>query len=179
MPGANDNASAVAVMLGVAEALSRSPVKPRRSILFLFFGAEEQAVAGSKYYLEHPVFPLEKTIGLINMDGVGCGDRLNALAAKNYPRFWAFIKRANDAFVHREIRDYKFANLARPRLDAARFLWKGVPSISFSASGAPSYYHVTKDDVETITPEILEDLAQILFMAVVDMANQDSLNFRR
>ncbi|MFC2165985.1 M28 family peptidase, partial [Acidobacteriota bacterium] len=178
MPGANDNASAVAVILGLAEALTKSPVKPKRTIMFNCFGAEEQAVAGAQYYVEHPLFPLEKTIGLINMDGVGCGDKLSALAAKNYPKFWAFIDEANTKYVHREINPVYFANNARPRLDAARFMWKGVPSISFGANGAPSFYHITKDDITTITPEIMEDLTQILFLAVLDMANQDELNFR-
>lgn len=179
MPGANDNASAVSVMLGIAEAMAGCPIKPRRSVMFLFFGAEEQGVVGSKYYLEYPVVPMEKTMAFINMDGVGCGDKLRALAAKNYPAFWEFIHRANQKYIHRVINPYYFANIARPRLDAARFMWKGIPTISFGASGAPSYYHVTKDNIDTITPEILEDLAQLLFVAVLDMANEDSIDFRK
>lgn len=178
MPGANDNASAVSVILGLARALSKSAIPPRRSILFICFGAEEQAVAGSKYYLEHPVVPLEKTVAFINMDGVGCGDKINALAAENYPEFWTYIKEANDRFIHREIFPRYFANNARPRLDAARFMWEGVPTISFSVRGAPSYYHITKDNIDTITPEILEDMTQLLFVAILDMANEDALDFR-
>ncbi len=179
MPGANDNASAVAVIMGIAEAMTQCPVKPRRSVMFLCFGAEEQGVVGSEYYCDHPIVPLNKTVGLINMDGVGCGDRLSALAARNYPEFWEFINKANEKYIHREIRTSYFANNARPRLDAARFMWKGVPTLSFGASGSRSYYHITKDDIDTITPEILEDLAQLLFVAVLDMANQDSLDFRK
>jgi len=178
MPGANDNASAIAVILGLAEAMSKSAIQPRRSIMFNCFGAEEQAVAGSKYYMEHPVVPLEKTIAFINMDGVGCGDTISALAAQNYPEFWEYIKKANDRYIHREIIPRYFANNARPRLDAARFMWKGVPTISFAVGGAPSFYHITKDDIDTITPEILEDMAQLLFVAVLDLANQDALDFR-
>jgi len=179
MPGANDNASAIAVILGVAEALARSPVKPKRSIMFNCFGAEEQAVAGSEYYVNHPLFPLEKTVALINMDGVGCGDRISALAAKNFPAFWTYFDKANARYIHREVDPLYFANIARPRLDAARFLWKGVPAISFSVEGAPTFYHVTKDDISTITPEILEDMAQLLFLAVLDIANEEELNFRK
>lgn len=179
MPGANDNASAVSVILGLAEALSQSEVKLRRSVMFLCFGAEEQGVVGSKYYLGHPVFPLEKTMAFINMDGVGCGDKLRAIAAENYPDFWQFVKQANQKYIHREVSPSYFANLARPRLDAARFMWHDVPTLSFSAYGAKSYYHTTKDDIGTITPEIMEDLAQLLFISVVDMANQDSLDFRK
>jgi hypothetical protein len=179
IPGANDNASGVAVVLGVAEALAKSPVELKRSVLFILFGSEEQGVVGSQYYCQHPIFPLEKTVAFINMDGVGCGDKLSALAADNYPEFWAFFREANEHYVHREIRARYFANLARPRLDAARFLWKGVPTISWSAFGAPSYYHNPKDDIDTITPEIMEDLAQILFLGVVKMANADQIDFRK
>ncbi|MCK4431731.1 MAG: M28 family peptidase [Candidatus Aminicenantes bacterium] len=179
MPGANDNASSVSVILGIAEALANSPVKLRRSVMFLCFGAEEQGIVGSKSYLENPFFPLEKTAAFINMDGVGCGDKLSVAAAKNYPEFWEFIRKANEKYIHRIINPRYFANIARPRLDAARFMWKGVPTISFSAYGSRSYYHLPKDNIGTITPEILEDLAQLLFLAVLDMANQDSLDFRK
>jgi hypothetical protein len=179
MPGANDNASAVSVMMGMAEAFHNCDIKPRRSILFLAFGAEEQGVAGSDYYCENPIFPLEKTVGLINMDGVGCGDRINALAAENFPEFWQFIDKANKNYIHRIVRTSSFSNIARPRLDAARFMWKDVPTISFSVSGARSYYHNPLDNIDIITPEILEDMAQLLFLGVLDMANQDSLDFRK
>jgi hypothetical protein len=179
MPGANDNASAVAVMMGIAKAIHDCPIKPRRSVLFIGFGAEEQGVVGSRYYCDHPVVPLEKTIGFVNMDGVGCGDKVSALAAENFPEFWKFIKKANEKYIHRLVRSSYFSNIARPRLDAARFMWKGVPTISFGVYGSRSYYHITKDDIDTITPEILEDMAQLIFAAVLDMANQDSLDFRK
>ncbi len=179
MPGANDNASAVAVIMGIAEAMSECDIKPRRSVMFNLFGAEEQGVVGSEYYCDNPIIPLEKTVGLINMDGVGCGDRIRASAGENYPAFWEFIKKANEKYIHRVVRPSYFANIARPRLDAARFMWKGVPTLSFGVSGSRSFYHITKDDVDTITPEILEDMAQLIFAAVLDMANQDSVDFRK
>jgi len=160
MPGANDNASGVAVVLGVAEALAKYHLRPRRSVMFLLFGAEEQGVRGSKYYLEHPTVPLEKTKAFINLDGVGCGHKITVLSAKNYPSFWKFLDEANKKYVHRLVYPQYFANIARPRLDAAHFLWKGVPSLSFGVYGAPSFYHVPSDDIETITPEIMEDLAK-------------------
>ncbi|MCX7974977.1 MAG: M28 family peptidase [Candidatus Aminicenantes bacterium] len=179
MPGANDNASGVAVILGVAEVMAKWQIKPGRSIMFLLFGSEEQGVYGSEYYLEHPVWPLEKTVCFLNLDGVGCGDRISVLSGKNFPALWAFIERANNRYIHRIVNPQAFANLARPRLDAARFLWKGIPSLSFSVSGAPSFYHLTKDSLDTITPEILEDLAQLLFLAILDMADEPFLNFKK
>lgn len=178
MPGADDNASAVAVILGLAQALSKSPVKPRRTILFNCFGAEEQGVVGSQFYVENPLFPLDKTVCLINMDSVGAGDKLSALAAENYPDLWSYIEKANAKYIHRVITPQHFHNLGRPRLDAARFMWAGVPTISFGSFGTTSYYHNTKDNLEIITPEIMQDLAQLLFLSVLDMINQDYLDFR-
>jgi hypothetical protein len=173
MPGANDNASGVAVVMGVAEAISKMSFKPKRTVVFAFFGAEEQAVKGSEYYLEHPAFPKEKTYAFLNLDGVGRGKKIRALAGKNYPELFSSIDKANQRYVHRVIEPTEFHNLARPRLDAAHFMWANIPAVSFSAFDAEELpvatYHKTYDSPEIITPEIMEDLAQVLFVAVMGM----------
>ena len=184
MPGANDNATAVAVTLGVAEAMSQCRVKPKRSVLFLFFGAEEQGVVGSEFYVNHPVFPLEETAAFINMEGPGIGDKVSVLAGKNFPDFYAFLEKANSRYIHRLMEASFFANIARPRQDTARFMWKGVPSITVGAEESvpverPSSYHNTRDNLEAITPEIMEDIAQLLFAAIMDMSDEPVLNFRK
>lgn len=178
MPGANDNASGVAVMLGIAEVLAKSQIKPRRSLLFIGFGSEEQGLLGSQNYIKHPAFPLKKTVCFINMDMVGCGDKLRALAADNFPEIWKFISRANEETVQKHIETSYFANLGRPKLDAAIFLSKRVPSISFSAFGAPTYPHSTKDTAATITPGIMNDLARILSWSILNMANTSKKFFK-
>ncbi|MCX8159611.1 MAG: M28 family peptidase [Candidatus Saccharicenans sp.] len=173
MPGANDNASAVAVMLGLAEAISRCEIKPKRTVLLAFFGAEEQGVKGSEYYLQNPVFPVEKTVALINMDGVGSGDRIFALAGKNFPWLYGPFEKASAGYLHREIGTNYWSNLTRPRLDAARFMDKNIPSLSFSTSGLvvpyPTY-HNTRDDINLINPEMLEDMTRLMFLAVMELA---------
>ncbi len=126
MPEANDNASGVAVALGVAEALASLPEKLKRSVIFNCFGAEEQGVVGSQYYLDHPKFPLEKTVCLINMDAVGWGDKLTALAGENFSPLWKFFQNSNEKYIHRIIKTPYFSNIARPRLYATRFLEQGI-----------------------------------------------------
>jgi hypothetical protein len=174
MPGANDNASGVSVALGVAAAIKNSGLKPRRSIIFIFFGAEEQGVKGSEYYLQHPFVPREKIVGIFNLDSVGRGKQVEARAGKNYPGLWKFIADANQRYIHRVIVPKYFHNLARPRVDAAHFMWAGVPTISFSTDGAEplpyEYYHRTTDRPEILTPEIMEDLAQLLFIVLMEIA---------
>lgn len=171
MPGANDNASGIAVILEVIKALARIDIPLKRSVLFIAFGAEEQAITGSKVYLDNPAFPIENSICLLNLDGVGNGNKLTAIAGENYPEIWDLVNRVNTKYVHRSLRPTNFPNLARPRLDAARFMWAGIPSLSFSAYGTKSVYHVPQDDISLITPEIMEDLAQILFLTVIELAN--------
>ena len=70
--GAVDNASGVACVLGIAEALSKLPAneRPRRSSLFLFPTAEEQGLLGAEWYCKHPLVPLSKTAGNVNLDSV-------------------------------------------------------------------------------------------------------------
>lgn len=68
--GADDNASGVSAMLELAREFKKSKMN-RRTLIFIAFGAEEEGLLGSKYYVNNPLFPLEKTIAMINMDMVG------------------------------------------------------------------------------------------------------------
>jgi Zn-dependent M28 family amino/carboxypeptidase len=68
--GALDNASATAGLLELAKAFKRSKHPPERSIIFLAVTAEEQGLWGSAYYAQNPIYPLNKTLANINMDGL-------------------------------------------------------------------------------------------------------------
>jgi Zn-dependent M28 family amino/carboxypeptidase len=68
--GAYDNASGVALVMGIAKALKAMPEAPRRSILIALVGAEEQGLLGSKYYAENPTFRPGKIAANINYDTV-------------------------------------------------------------------------------------------------------------
>jgi Zn-dependent M28 family amino/carboxypeptidase len=68
--GAMDNASGTAALMEIARAYTALPQAPRRSVLFLGLTAEEQGLLGSAYYAVNPLFPLENTVGGLNMDGM-------------------------------------------------------------------------------------------------------------
>ena len=68
--GAVDNATGVAAIIEIAEAMRKSPTPPKRSVLFLAVTLEESGLLGSKYYVAHPVIPLDKTVGAINLDAL-------------------------------------------------------------------------------------------------------------
>ena len=68
--GALDNASGTAGLLELAEAFTKLKPPPQRSVLFLAVTAEEKGLLGAKYYVEHPLYPLERTLANLNMDGI-------------------------------------------------------------------------------------------------------------
>jgi Zn-dependent M28 family amino/carboxypeptidase len=73
--GAYDNATGIAGLLELGRAFSSLESKPRRSLLFLAVTAEEQGLLGSRYYAENPLYPPEKTVAAINMDGLNVWGR--------------------------------------------------------------------------------------------------------
>jgi len=77
--GALDNASGTALVLEMARAFKSLRTPPKRTMLFLMVTAEEQGLLGSQYYAEFPLYPLEKTLAVINIDGVNQWGRTSDL----------------------------------------------------------------------------------------------------
>lgn len=72
--GLNDNASGVAVMLEIARLWHEIDYRPKHSVLFAAWGAQEAGQLGSNYYLQQPVLPLTSTIAVLQLDGLGGGE---------------------------------------------------------------------------------------------------------
>jgi Zn-dependent M28 family amino/carboxypeptidase len=94
--GARDNATGSASLLAIAEAMMKAgPFK--RSILFLWVTAEEQGLLGSAFYAAHPLFPPEKTVANLNIDGMSTIGEMKDLSVigygqsemENYAKRWA------------------------------------------------------------------------------------------
>jgi Zn-dependent M28 family amino/carboxypeptidase len=77
--GAVDNATGVAGILEIAEALKHQQPAPERSVLFVAVTLEESGLLGSKYYVAHPAVPLDKTVGVINLDALGVAGKTRDL----------------------------------------------------------------------------------------------------
>lgn len=82
--GAVDNATGTAALLELAEAFTRLPERPKRSIVFMPVTAEEQGLLGSAYYATHPVFPPEKTVAVINMDALNILGKMRDITVIGY-----------------------------------------------------------------------------------------------
>jgi hypothetical protein len=176
LPSALDNATGVANIMEVARALAQLPEKPKRSVAFFFIGAEETGLIGSTYYVNNPTIPKEKTVCFINLDMVGNGKGLALWGAESYPHILEAFSKANNDFVHRSFSSSP-ARMprTRPRSDAAVFLKAGYSAVSVGTTERvkPVNYHHPNDKPElTITPEIMEDASQMLFLGIWNLANR-------
>lgn len=178
MPGALDNASGAVDMMGAAQALAASPVKLKRSVMFLFIGGEENGLLGSTYYTQHPIFSKDKTICFFNLDMVGNGMGLSLGGGLSYPKIYRFWEEANAKYLHRTLRSSESRlSAGRPRADSVIFSRAGFRTMGIGATDGVKkiFYHDPGDTIDTLTPEIMEDVAKWIFLAVTGMANADSL----
>lgn len=134
--GAVDNASGTAVLIAIAEALSRSRVKPKRTLLFAAVTAEESGLLGSQFYVENPLFPMSKTVANINIDAVnvlGRTEDIMALGAERSSLIEVIEKVAHE--MNMEISPEPNPEQgAFFRSDQFSFVEKGVPAV-FLESG--------------------------------------------
>ncbi len=173
-PGALDNASGVADIMGAAKALAQSEIKPKRSVLFILIGGEECGLFGSKHYTENPIFPIAKTVFMINLDMVGNGTGFFISSGKSYPEIYSHFEAANNRFLHRKMDASEWRkSYSRPRSDAAIFENAGIKTLSLWTRDSvfPVYYHHPNDNISVLTPEIMEDAAKLLFLGILGAAN--------
>lgn len=165
--GANDNNSSSAAMLGVAEALAKSKIKPKRSIIFMSVDGEEAGLTGSTYYTNHPLVPKDKVIAILNLEQVGVGQMLDY----KYPELAKLSQKANAMYVHRHLFTNETHFLTRPRTDGAVFMKAGYPCIDLWALGG-GYYHHPKDNIRSINPDILRAATEWLYWTTIFIANK-------
>lgn len=169
--GANDNNSSSAAMLGVAEALVKAKVKPKRSIIFMSVDGEEAGLTGSTYYTFHPLVPKEKVVAILNLEQVGVGQMLGANYHYEYPELAELSQKANDTYIHRQLFTNETHFRTRPRTDGAVFMKAGYPCIDLWALGG-GYYHHPKDNTESINPDILRAATEWLYWTTIYIANK-------
>ncbi|MCL2502555.1 MAG: M28 family peptidase [Bacteroidales bacterium] len=176
--GANDNLSCTAVMLGVAEALVKAEVKPKRSILFFSVDGEEAGLTGSHHFVDQPVVPKEQIKAIVNLEQLGAGERFSASYAYNFPGFASYVKESNDNYVHRRLSAGPTTYLPRPRTDGAVFMKAGYPCVDIRVAGG-GFYHHPLDHPDSINPETLQAAANWLYWLVILLADEETLDLKK
>ena len=178
LPSALDNASGVVDIMAAARMLAQSPVKPKRSILFIMFGGEECGLLGSTFYVNNPKFQKEKVVCMINLDMVGNGKGLALWGGESYPEISKHFTYANTHFIRRTMRTSEARPVkTRPRTDGAVFTMNGYKSFAIGTTDGvkPVYYHHPLDNVDALTPDIMVDVAKLIYFGLLGVANDDEL----
>jgi hypothetical protein len=159
-PGANDNASGMAMLLNLARHYSQESNRPKYSIAFIAFSGEEVALLGSAYYTSHPAFPLSKICFLVNMDIMGTGDEgITTVNATLFDEEFEQLKKINQ--------EKNYLPLIKPRGKAAIsdhyfFTERNVKCFFIYTLGGIKAYHDTCDRRETLPLTKFTELFQLL-----------------
>lgn len=184
--GADDNASGTAALMEMAQAFNEAKKNgngPKRSILFLHLTGEEEGLVGSKFYVEHPILPLKKTIANLNIDMIGRVDDIH-LHTPNYvyvigadrlsTELYYISEAANTTFTQLEL-DYRLnhkndTNQYFSRSDQYNFALAGIPVI-FYFNGEHEDYHKPTDTAEKLNYPLLAKRTQLIFTTAWYLAN--------
>jgi Zn-dependent M28 family amino/carboxypeptidase len=186
--GAIDNASGVGALLDIAGVLKREGTRPKRSILFVFFGSEEGGRLGSTYFAAHPTVNLASIVANINIDGIHAFVPLTAVFALGGDesdlgdaarRIGESLGIAMDESTDRDTRSMRFANSS----DQASFASAGIPAVKLNvgfpgdlgavlAQWRRQRYHKPLDDpqqpINLDAIAAYEEFARALLLEVAD-----------
>jgi hypothetical protein len=189
--GADDNGSGTVGVVELAHAFAANPVRPKRSILFVVFAAEERGLLGSYYMAAHPLRPLATTRAMINFDMIGRDEaksdqtdglidipanttnRLNLIGAAYSPDFKDTVVGANrivgldldDRFDHENALNTFF------RSDQFPFVLHNIPAFWFFTGFHPDYHHTT-DTADKIDYAKMLKILQLSYLSGWIFADQ-------
>ena len=169
--GADDNATTSVALLAIARAWVKQPSK--RSALFVFHGAEERGLLGSRYHVAHPVVPLAKIVAVLNGDMLGRNSPDTAALMGSQPphrNSTALVQMAIDAnnATSKFVIDSLWDRPTHPegwyfRSDHVPYAERSVPSLFFS-SNLHNDYHTPRDEPKTIDYGKLTRITQWMYM---------------
>ena len=187
--GADDNGSGTVGVIELARAFASSKAKPKRSLLFAVFAAEERGLLGSYHYVAHPLRPLEGTRAVINFDMIGRNEQqsdqtrglieiaadtsneMNLVGANYSPDYRAAVEHANGQVGLRL--SYKWDEEAALnvffRSDQYPFALKGIPAMWWFTGFHPDYHQIT-DTADRINYAKMAKILRLAYLTALDFA---------
>ncbi|MDD8012493.1 MAG: M20/M25/M40 family metallo-hydrolase [Acidobacteriota bacterium] len=198
--GAEDNGSGACGVLAMARALALNPEKPKRSMVFCLWTGEEEGLLGSRWYVEHPLFSMERTLAYLNLDMIALpwGEKSlkrmtrmlgvdgDELLKKIKPENFLSLSVAEQSPELREAllaanRSVGFDILYRespPRPDRmsggsdhSSFAKAGKPWVFFM-SGMGDNYHTPADSMEKFSGATMEKMSRLVYLAAYLLADR-------
>jgi hypothetical protein len=184
--GADDNASGSSAVIEIARAFheaKKAGAGPKRTVVCMSVSGEEKGLLGSQYYVEFPIFPLDRTVVDINIDMVGRidpdhadGNYVYVIGSDRLSTELHEINEYNNTKYMQLKLEYKYNDPKDPnhyyeRSDHYNFAERGIPAI-FYFNGTHADYHQTTDTYDKINFEALQKRAQLAFYTAWEIANR-------
>ncbi len=166
-PGANDNASGVAAVLGVAGALARRETPPARSVVFVLFAGEEQGLKGAEAYVAGPPLPMDRAVAMLNADGVGTGQGMRVGGGGASPRLHALVRELDASADGITLEDTWYGGGA----DAQPFFDAGLPTLYFAADKGWTHLHQPSDTLDKIDALLLTRATRLMVLTTAAIAD--------
>jgi hypothetical protein len=188
--GAVDNASGTVAVLEIARLMGlavKKGLRPKRTIVFASYTGEEEGLLGSLYFSRHPIFPIEQTFAVLNIDMLGRVDTFYSGRRPDSNYAYILVKdslgrglrddlyKANDASVHlildKHYEDPQFAQRRIRGSDQYPFYLKGVPFVRIDC-GFTKDYHQPTDTPDKVDYALLTRQTELVFLTLWNMANE-------
>jgi hypothetical protein len=195
--GADDDGSGSVSILEIAEAFQKGPVKPKRSLIFIWQTGEEKGLWGSQYWTNHPTVPRDSVVADLNLDMVGRGAATDVtgknkegeelVGAPNYVQLVGSRRLSTElGDIAEQVNtteampfkfDYSMDANGHPqniycRSDHANYARYGIPVIFFTTGGHADYHQVT-DEPEYIQYEHMARVDKLVFDIAVKVGDLD------
>jgi len=173
--GADDNGSGTAALLELAEALAELDTRPRRSIVFAAFAAEEQGLLGSSWYVSNAPFPIAMTVASLNMDMLSRNSPDSVAILRSSAAIGAVADgvagRTGELGLTVAPDPWPAESLIR-RSDQWSFIREGVHGLLVT-SGLHEDYHRRTDEADRIDADKLERVTRLALIILLDLADPD------
>lgn len=167
--GADDNASGTSAIIELARQFAKDKSN-KRTIIFIGFSGEEEGLIGSKHYVNNPVFPIDRTVAMINLDMVGrTKDKKLTIGGIGTATEWKdLVNRTNPAGFNLQLNEDGFGPS-----DHSSFYGKKIP-VLFFFTGTHEDYHKPSDTAEKINYDDLTNIVNYT-RAIVSAVDQNQV----
>lgn len=173
--GADDNASGVAALLEIAEKIGANRTEFKRSILFIAFGAEEQGLVGSRYFVDNPTVPKEKIKLMLNMDMVGRLNDQKHVYMGGAGTFPGGVELMKDLGKQAQLNPIVHAGSVGGS-DHVSFYRKNISVLGMHTGGHPQY-HTPEDTIDRINFPGQKMVCDYIYNTLLAVANMPEIYF--
>ncbi len=173
--GADDNASGCTGVMSLADAYAALETPPKRTVIFMTFWGEERGLLGSRYYCDNPLWALDKTVAVINLEMIGRPE--SGARNKSWVTGWdqsdlgelmAAASERSDVEIFQHPR---FSDMLYRASDNWPFVERGVIAHSFSAGSLHQDYHKVTDEFELMQTDHMTQVIKGLFAGSLPIAH--------